>query len=197
MVQPPVARSGPSWARSACFSVYSAMRSCLRGLARLGAMVLQHSARCAHMLRTRCTPGTLRMQSARTGTVHTRAVANLAFGIVRCGNALLYGVCDAAACARAAQNQISAIKCSTLTEPCVRYHISPHNMLRATFYLSVFRRHETSKSCQNRARAPFSAQKTPRRSIHKHKSTPQREPCGPCQLWYGIMDGAPFFGGWT
>ena len=88
IAQPPVAQSGPLRARSAPFPMVSAMRGCLRGLAHLGWVVLQHPARCAHVRYTHCaSPGTLRQRGYINEITH--AVAILAFGTVKLGHALL------------------------------------------------------------------------------------------------------------
>ena len=81
IAQPPVARLGPLQPRSALFLMVFTMRGCLRGLAHLGWVVLQHHARCAHMRCAHCaSPGTLRQRGYIEDFKH--AVVNLAFGSV-------------------------------------------------------------------------------------------------------------------
>ena len=87
IAQPPVARSGQLQARSAYFSMMLTTRGCLRGLAHLGWVVLQHFTPSAHMRCAHCaSPGTLRQRGFIEDFKH--AVANLAFGTVKLGHAL-------------------------------------------------------------------------------------------------------------
>ena len=88
IARPPVARSGPLRAQLARLFMIFAMWGCLRGFAHLGWMVLQHPARCAHVRYAHCaSPGTLRQRGYIDELTH--AVANLAFGTVKLGHALL------------------------------------------------------------------------------------------------------------